>query len=149
MNPTNRFSIEAHAGPYEFWPSRSGLIVDGTPSHLKVKGYVLLYQFETASGFLLVTDYDCPFEVAVNFVLVSKDLRKVLAERTVGAMYSTFLLENVAWTDERHFAATFIGVEGKWAFKIRDWSMPVIFPRLKMTYVATADKTDRRRGACR
>lgn len=39
-----------------------------------MKGYELLCQFETAAGYLLVTDYDCPFEEAVNFVLVSNDL---------------------------------------------------------------------------
>ncbi len=137
MNTINRFSLEAHVGPYESWPLRSRLLIDGAPTGLKVKGYVLLRQFETASGFLLVTDYDCPFEESVNFVLVSKDLRKVLGERTLGAMYGTFLLENVTWTNERHFAATFMGIEGHWDFRIRDWSMPLIFQRLKMTYVAS------------
>ena len=140
MNATNRFSLETHAGPYESWPLRSRLILDGTPSGLKVNGYVLLHQFETTAGFLLVTDYDCPFEESVNFVLISKDLRKVLGERSVGAMYGTFLLESVTWNDERHFAATFMGIEGRWDFRIRDWSLPVIFPRLKMRYVAATDK---------
>ena len=139
MNPTNRFSVETHLGPYESWPLRSHLILDGVPSHLKVKGYKLLCQFETAAGYLLVTDYDCPFEEAANFVLVLKDLQKVLSIRTVGAMYSTFLLEDVVWADERNFAATFVGIKGRWVCRIRDWSLPVIFPRLKMNYVATAD----------
>lgn len=138
MNTTERFSIETHAGPYESWPRRSRLIVDGAPSSLKVKGYVLLCQFETTAGYLLVTDHDCVFEEVVNFVLLSKDLRKVLAERMVGAMYSSFLLEDVTWADERNFAATFAGIRGRWVFRIRDWSVPVIRPRLKMTYVAMA-----------
>lgn len=136
MNETNRFSLETHVGPYESWPRRSRLLLDGNPSGLEVNGYVLLRQFETAAGFLLVTDYDCPFEESVNFMLVSKDLRKVLGERTLGAMYGTFLLESVAWTDERNFAATFMGIEGRWDFRIRDRSLPLIFPRLKMTYIA-------------
>lgn len=63
----------------------------------------------------------------------------MLSIPTVGAMYSTFLLEDVVWADERNFAATFVGIKGRWVFKIRDWSLPVIFPRLKMNYIATVD----------
>lgn len=135
MMPTNRFSVETHAGPYESWPRRSRIYVDAAPSGLTASGYVLLYQFETRAGYLLVTDHDCIFEESVTFTLLSKDLQHVSGERTVGAMYGSFLLEGVRWTDERTFTATFLGVEGKWVFKIRDWSVPVIFPRLKMSCV--------------
>lgn len=135
MNRIDRFSIETHSGPYESWPPRSRLIADGVPSPLVVNGYVLLRQFETPAGYLLVTDYDCPFEEAVNFMLISKDLRKILSMQTVGAAYSTALLEDIVWTDALNFTATFMGIESRWAFSIRSWSIPVLFPRLKMRRV--------------
>ncbi|WP_233875016.1 hypothetical protein [Paraburkholderia adhaesiva] len=140
MNPTNRFALETHAGPYESWPSRTRLVVDGEPSELTIGGYVLLYQFETTAGYLLATDQDCPFEESVTFTLLSKDLREVLSERMVGAMYASYWLTDIRWKDERTFIATFDGVSGGWEFRIRSWSFPVIFPRLKKTYIATVQE---------
>lgn len=141
MNPVDRFSIETHAGPYESWPRRSRVLVGGRPADVMVSGYTLLRQFETRAGYLLVTDYDCPFEEAVTFSLLSKDLGKVLAQRTVGAMYGSYWLDDVTWTDERRFTATFVDVEGRWEFAIRDWSLPFVFSRLKMARVASSDRS--------
>ncbi|MGU7774999.1 hypothetical protein ACV229_33085 [Burkholderia sp. MR1-5-21] len=136
MNPIDRFSLETHAGPYESWPARSRVIVDGNPSGLAVSGYTLLRQYETRAGYLLVTDYDCPFEEAVTFSLVSKKLDKVLSKRTVGGAYASYWLDDVTWTDERNFTATFVDTEGRWDFTIRDWSLPFVLPTLHMSYVA-------------
>ncbi|MCQ4384164.1 hypothetical protein NO136_20065, partial [Clostridioides difficile] len=60
MKPIERFLLETHGGPYETWPSRTHVLVNGVRSGLTVSGYVLLRQFETPSAYLLVTDYDCP-----------------------------------------------------------------------------------------
>jgi hypothetical protein len=135
MTATDRFSLETHSGPYESWPLRTRLLMDGAPIQLTLSGFVLLHQFEIPAGYLLVTDYDCPFEEAVTFTLLSKDLQHTLGERTLGAMYGSFLLDGITWSDERNFSATFAGISGRWDFSIRDWSIPVIFPRLKMTHV--------------
>lgn len=59
MKPVDRFTLETHDGPYESWPSRTHVLVDGVCSGLTVSGYVLLRQFETLVAYLLVTDYDC------------------------------------------------------------------------------------------
>ncbi|WP_175749858.1 hypothetical protein [Burkholderia pyrrocinia] len=84
------------------------------------------------AAYLLVTDYDCPFEEAVTFTLVSKDPLKVRAQRTVGAMYASCHLDDITWSDDRHFSATFVDIDGRWDFKIRDRSVPFILPRLGM-----------------
>ncbi|MGS0892569.1 hypothetical protein ACVBGC_08480 [Burkholderia stagnalis] len=135
MKPVDRFALEAHAGPYESWPPRTRVMMDGMRSGLAVSGYVLLRQFETPAAWLLVTDYDCPFEEAVTFTLVSKDRLKVLAARTVGAMYATCHLDDVTWADDRHFSATFVHIDGRWDFTIRDRAVPFVLPWLGMRHV--------------
>ncbi|WP_244117658.1 hypothetical protein [Burkholderia contaminans] len=95
MKPIERFTLETHDGPYETWPSRTHARVNGERCGLTVSGYVLLRQFETPDAYLLVTDYDCLFEEAVTFTLVSKDPLKALARRTVGAMYTSCHLDDM------------------------------------------------------
>ncbi len=75
MDAISRFTLEQHDGPYETWPLRSRLFLDGEPTGISLPGYALLHQFETSNGYVLVTDYDCPFEEITNFILVSKQLR--------------------------------------------------------------------------
>ncbi|MPV71574.1 hypothetical protein GD429_38755 [Burkholderia sp. BE17] len=132
MYKTTRFSLETHSGAYDSWPTRSCLIVDGTRSNLPVAGYIVQRQYETAAGYLLITNFDCPFEEAVSFVLIARDLSRVLAERTIAVTYSSVHLVDVAWIDEWHFSVTFAGMRGEWMFKIRRWSLPLIRSRFEM-----------------
>ncbi len=75
MKPITRFGMEKHDGPYETWPLRSRVSLDGKPTDISLPGYTLLHQFETANGYILVTDYDCPYEEITSFALISKQLR--------------------------------------------------------------------------
>lgn len=75
MKTTNRLSLERHAGPYDRWPPRTRLFCDGEPTRLKLSGYHLFRQFEVGDRFLLVLDYDCPFEEMFEVYLVSADHR--------------------------------------------------------------------------
>jgi hypothetical protein len=102
----NRFALEKHDGPYKKWPLKSRLIVDGVKTETKIPGYSLLHQFETNTGYLLVTDYDCPFEEATDFSLLDREF-SLLAHRSIGAMYCSFLLEKIEWLDENNLIATF------------------------------------------
>ena len=70
MQKVSLFSLELHQGPYEKWPLRTRLFVDGNQSETKVPGYVLLHQFQTDFGYLLITDCDCPFEETTNFIFL-------------------------------------------------------------------------------
>ncbi|QJI41231.1 hypothetical protein HKK52_10010 [Pseudomonas sp. ADAK2] len=131
MNVIERFALVQHHGPYEDWPAKTPVIIDGSVSSLAISGFNLLHQYETAAGYLLVTDFDCPFEEAVCFVLVSKDLATVLNERTVGQMYNSFWLDEVFWLDEAHFYATFHDyADYRFYFTIRPYGIPWIYPRL-------------------
>jgi hypothetical protein len=130
MKSISRFTLEKHGGPYETWPLRSRVLLDGKPTEVFLPGYTLLYQFETPDGYILVTDYDCPFEEITNFALVSKRLR-LQSCRWIGWMYETFLLERIEWVDEKTFTAFFCG-NLLCRFTVRSWGIPYIRPRLKL-----------------
>jgi hypothetical protein len=130
MKPITRFALEKHDGPYETWPLRSRLSLDGEPTDISLPGYTLLHQFETSNGYILVTDYDCPFEEITNFALISKQLR-VQSCRWVGWMYETFLLERIEWIDDRTFTAHFHG-SLCCRLTVRTWGIPYVRPRLKL-----------------
>ena len=96
MQPLQRFALEKHRGPYEQWPMRTRVIVDGVPHPtLTIPGYELLRQYQTDLGFVLITNYDCPFEEAVSITLVAPDLSRAISTGTIGAAYSTSSSQNV------------------------------------------------------
>src|SRR5262245_58093624 len=130
MKAIARFSLEKHDGPYETWPLRSRLSLDDKRTDISLPGYTLLYQFETSNGYILVTDYDCPFEEITNVALISKQLR-LQSCRWLGWMYETFLLERIEWIDDRTFTAFFCG-NLRCRFTVRSWGIPYIRPRLKL-----------------
>ncbi len=141
MNAISRFTLEQHDGPYETWPLRSRLFLDGEPTGISLPGYALLHQCETSNGYVLVTDYDCPFEEITNFILVSKQLR-LQSCRWLGWMYESYLLQRIEWVDERTFIAV-IYREHRQQFTIRSWWIPYIRPRLSMKYLGKAVSEDR------
>ena len=130
MKPIDRFTLEKHDGPYETWPLRSRLSLDGKPTDISLPGYTLLHQFETSNGYILVTDYDCPYEEITSFTLISKQLR-LQSCRWLGWMYETFLLERIEWTDDRTFTAFFCG-NLCCRLTVRSWGIPYVRPRLKL-----------------
>jgi hypothetical protein len=128
--PIARFTLERHAGPYERWPSRSRLFADGRATATRVPGCSLLHQFRMDDGYLLVTDYDCPFEEVTAFTLLDERLR-VVAERKIGWMYNTFLLTGLRWLDGRRLVASF-GDDWQVLVTIRRRGFPLLHPRLKL-----------------
>jgi hypothetical protein len=131
MNPLERFALWQSEDPDAPSPGTSQVIIDGHRSALVISGRTLLRQYETASGYLLVTDFDCPFDEAVCFVLISKDLQRVLGEHMVGYVYSSYDLDELIWLDEAHFFATFMDLaDYRFYFTIRRFGIPWIYPRL-------------------
>jgi len=139
MIQVNRFAIKMRGEPYDSLSHRSRLIVDGQLTSFSVPGHTLLHQFETSSCYLLVTDYDCPFEESVCFVAISKDIRRTLDSRCVGAPYASYLLKDIHWTDERHFYATFVDRTDRWSFSIREHEIPMLRRKLKMIRLSGQD----------
>ena len=113
----NRFALETHDGPYESWPAKSRLIVDGVMTDNRLPGYTLLHQFLLDDGYLVVTDYDCPFEECTNFILLDTKF-KTRATRSLGVPYGSFLLQKIERSDDTHFIATFY-TDDRWSLTIQ------------------------------
>ncbi|MCR9205247.1 MAG: hypothetical protein NXH75_11750 [Halobacteriovoraceae bacterium] len=76
MQKTNRFNLQTHEGEYETWPLKSFLLDEGELTQTKVPGYNLLLALELSDGrFLLIMDYDCPYEEQATAVLLDEDLK--------------------------------------------------------------------------
>lgn len=107
MQTIDIFSLKDHAGEYQNWPLRTQLLINGSPSPCYVPGYRLLHQFQTpAHEYLLINDWDCPFEEATEIILLDSQLR-VLTVRTFGVPYGSFLLDDVLVMDDANLKLTF------------------------------------------
>ena len=138
MQPLQRFALEKHSGPYERWPVRTRVIVDGVPHPtLAIPGYELLRQYQTDLGFVLITNYDCPFEEAVSISLVAPDLSRVISTGTIGAAYYTFWLDDVEWIDANQFRLTCKDTAGDWLVTLRARHIPVLAPAVFIKRRAT------------
>jgi hypothetical protein len=98
MEPITAFSVARHEGPYETWPLRTKLFVDGRDSGTDIPGYVIEAQYKGRDYYLIVTSWDCVFEESNDFVLLDFDFKE-LARVQLGAWYNTFLLDQHASTD--------------------------------------------------
>lgn len=125
------FALERHAGPYEKWPLRTRLLVRGEPSATQVPGYELLHQFRTPQGFLLVTDWDCPFEEGTNFILLEQATLRILARRELAVPYGSFLLDRFEWIDDQSARVTFYE-DDHWLLTLRPKAAPLFSSRLRL-----------------
>lgn len=134
MRAITRFTLGTHQGEYADWPGKTPLIVDGNVLSTHIPGYTLLHQFAVPAGYLLVTDYDCPFEEVTEFILLDNDF-KIIDKRAVGAAYSSYALETITWTDDTQFTAHFYGIADEWRFHIRSGKLAPFTHRLDMKLV--------------
>jgi len=92
MKPIANFTLAKHTGEYEHWPLVTELIRSGVPTGKYVPGYVLEAQYEHNGYFLLATSWDCLFEEAQTFLLLSPGL-DVIQKHSIGAAYVSIWLE--------------------------------------------------------
>lgn len=118
----------------------SRLVSEGQVTSVHVPGIALLAQFDTSTGYLLVTDHDCPFEATFHFILLDRDLH-VRARRSLGAGFSFVpanqvrTLDKLVWEDDWHFLACLTGPAERWRFTIRRSGLPFLRPRLTATRI--------------
>ena len=106
MTPIKTFSLLPHDGPYETWGGVSQLLVDGVLTEHRVPGYILLHQFSIGDGYLLLLNYDCPYEESVVAVRLDIHL-KVVTQNHFGFMNTIWDLEDISiedpWTIDLYF----------------------------------------------
>ncbi|MGZ0076939.1 hypothetical protein [Methylomonas sp. YC3] len=117
MQTTDIFSLKSHAGEYQDWPLQTQLLINGLPSSSYVPGYRLLHQFQTpAHEYLLICDWDCPFEEATEIILLDSQFN-VLAVRSFGVPYGSFWLDEVWVLDDANLKLRF--------FRDEDWQVTI------------------------
>ena len=107
MKPVALFSLQTHAGDYQAWPFETQLLLNNQPTQTYLLGYQLLHQLQLASGeYVLITDWDCPFEEATEVLLLSTQL-KLLARHTFAVPYGSYLLDTLQVLDDANLKLIF------------------------------------------
>lgn len=105
-------------------------MVDGELTRTRIPGYCLLHQFKTQFGYLLITDFDCPFEEATSFSLLSFS-NQLLSHHTLGVPYGSFNLERIDWIDETSAKVVFYEKD-QWLLTLRPRRIPFIWSRIQL-----------------
>lgn len=117
MRVIELFSLASHAGDYRNWPLQTRLLRHGVSTACHVPGYRLLHQFQTETGdYLLICDWDCPFEEASEFVLLNRELQ-ILARRSLGLPYASLVLEGVEIVGPDELRLNYYP-DRKWALRV-------------------------------
>ena len=69
MTHIDNFTLQEHTGRYEDRPLKSKLFFNGIDLNLQVPGYVIQEQFELPDYYLLLINWDCPFEEGCEIVV--------------------------------------------------------------------------------
>lgn len=104
--PTDKFSIQQHEGKYEDWPLKSSLYYDAEDIKLKVPGFVIEKQFELSNYFLLLLNWDCPFEEGCEIIVLNKSY-KVVGSHSFTPFNNSYLLSSIKELSLNHYKLVF------------------------------------------
>jgi hypothetical protein len=141
LQPITMFSLVAHDGPYTDWPLRTPLLADGVPTGITVPGYEVEGQYRCDDGYLLINNWDCPFEESYDFVLLSDDLR-TLSRASLGVPYGSFLL-HAHWPTDAHSVRLHFYTNIFYTLSIRPPGRLRRRPQLKLVHHLVAPNDDR------
>lgn len=103
MKRVDKFALEPRDPVLDRDATTTMLLVDGKPAGISLEGLQLVDQFETENGYLLVTDYNDPWEELTVVTLLDAGLNQV-AKKQLGKFLYVF--------PSRTFAAKRIDVDG-------------------------------------
>lgn len=103
MKRVDKFALEPRDPVRDRESTTTMLLVDGRPAGVALEGLQLVDQFETENGYLLVTDYNDPWEELTVVTLLDAGLKPV-AKKQLGRFFYVF--------PSRTFAAKRIDVDG-------------------------------------
>ena len=110
MEIISHFSLEKHQGAYGTWPLKSKLFYDKKDTAVQITGYSLRYQFKLKNKlkdeFLLITDWDCPFEEVTELWLLNSSF-KIISHKSIGAWHSSWLLDDIKYVGPNQFLLLF------------------------------------------
>ena len=107
MKKIDIFSFVQHSGDYQSWPLKTQLLLQSQPTQTQLPAYQLLHQFLLESGeYVLVADWDCPFEEATEVFLLSAKLA-LIARHSFSVPYGSFNLDDLQVIDDTNLRLTF------------------------------------------
>ena len=77
MEIIDNFTLQEHKIEYENRPRESILYFSGNDTGVKVPGYFIERQFELPNYYLLLNNWDCPFEEGYEVVVLNKQCQVV------------------------------------------------------------------------
>ena len=89
MRRIDKFALEPRDPVRDRDATTTMLLVDGRPTGIALEGVQLVDQFETGNGYLLVTDYNDPWEEQTVVSLLDADLKQV-AKKQLGKFLYVF-----------------------------------------------------------
>lgn len=104
MRRIDKFAFEHRAPGRDLDATSTALLVDGKPVGMALEGVKLVDQFDTGNGYLLVTDYDDPWEEQTVVTLLDAQLKQ-LAKKRLGKFLYVF--------PSRIFSVKSIDIDGK------------------------------------
>jgi len=107
MKKIDIFSLIQHSGDYQAWPLETQLLHHNQPTQTYLPAYQLLHQFQLISGeYVLIADWDCPFEEATEVLLLSAELA-LIVRQSFSVPYGSFNLEDLQVIDDTNLKLTF------------------------------------------
>jgi len=104
--PIDNFTLQEHTGKYEDRALKSLLYFDGENLNLKVAGFVIEKQFELPNYFLLLINWNCPFEEGCEIAALNKAL-KMVGSHSFTPYYNTYLLSSINQLSLNHYELVF------------------------------------------
>ena len=108
MISINKFTLPKHEGNYEDWPLKSVLYYDGKALNVKVRGFVIEEQFELPEYFLLLMNFDCPYEEACEVAVLNKQF-KLVGTYIFSTFYGSYLFNQISERSKNCYEMMFHG----------------------------------------
>ena len=127
LNYIDNFSIE------KINELKSKLFFKGKYTGTNVSGIALIKQLQILDKYyLIITDSDCPYEEVTNITLIDNNF-KALSRRWIGFPCNSWFVTKVEFIDSKNmnlfFCETIIRIT------IRNFSIPYLMPKIKMTRI--------------
>ena len=87
MRRIDKFAFEHRTPGRDLDATSTALVVDGKPAGIAIEGLQLVDQFDTGRGYLLVTDYNDPWEEQTVVTLLDAELKQVAKKRLGKFLY--------------------------------------------------------------
>lgn len=137
MKRVDRFQLHSPIGE---GATECRLIVDGGSTDRLITGIQLVDQFEVPGGYLLVTDFNDPWEESTQLTLLDNQFRTI-ARKSLGLdgyvfMRRPFSVSHIEFLSDRELVLTSSNEgEGQYHIQIREHGFPFIKSRIKARWI--------------